>query len=82
MRESVWVSREQVRQRLKDADWGFKRQGKRVEIWKKRGRTQRLSVPHQKKLPEVAVRALFRQAGLSEEQIDAFLHDAETTTTR
>ena len=82
MREGVWVSRDQVRQRLKDAGWGYKRLGKRVEIWKKKGGTQRLAVPPQKKLPEISVRILFRQAGLSEEQIEAFFHNAETTTTR
>ena len=71
----ITVSRPQVIQRLRDAGWGFKRKGKHDEIYKLRGSPQRLNVPTRKMLPEVHVRVILQQAGLTPDQIEKFFGD-------
>lgn len=82
MPEGVWVPRPQLLARLREAGWSFKRHGKRVEIWKKAGTTQRLSVPTQKLVAVPHVRVVLRQAGLLAREIERFLHEADTRTSR
>lgn len=73
------ASREQVIKCLRDAGWGFKRKGKINELWKRKGSTDRISLPTNKKLPVAMVRTILIQAGLSVGDIEAFLKDADIT---
>lgn len=75
MREPIYVSSDQVKRRLKDAGWKFKRETKRVEIWK-RG-TGRMDIPKRDRFQEEYVRILCTQAGLSKSEIDAFLRECD-----
>ncbi len=74
MRETVWVSRDQVIRCLRDQGWSFtKKQTKRVELYKKPGEPQRIVFPKGKMLADTHVRPLLHQAGLSAEEIEDFL---------
>jgi len=73
MREPVWVPRDQVIQRIRQANWTFKKSGRKTDLWKLTGSPQRLPVPKRKTFPENAVRIVLSQAGLSKEQIEEFL---------
>lgn len=70
---SVRVSREQVLNRLREANYTFNRKGKRDELWKKRGTTDYVSLPVNAVYPEPFIRSLFQNAGLTETQINQFL---------
>lgn len=70
------ISREQVINRLREAGWSFKRQASRVEIYKKKGSAQRLSVAHRKQLELPYVRIVLQQAGLTKHQIERFIAGA------
>lgn len=73
MPEEVWITRDQILKRIREAGWSFKRKGKRVEIYKLKGSTKRLTLPTNKAFPENYVRILLRQAGLSLKEIQEFL---------
>lgn len=73
---SVWISREQVVRRVREAKWKFSDQSGRVEIYKRDGGTQRMDIPRRDYLPESLVRIVLKQAGLSRDQIEQFLKDA------
>lgn len=76
MPEPIFVSREQVIKCLRGAGWHFKRTGKRTEIWKKKGSTQRTSLPTNKTFSEKSVRVVLSQAGFSADDIECFLRES------
>lgn len=67
------VSRAQVMARLRDAGWGFHRRAKRVEIWKKRGSPDRITLPTNDLLDAALCRAILHEAGLRPHQIESFI---------
>ncbi len=67
------ISREQVYRRVRDAGWRFKRRAKRVEIWKKPGSAQRLSLPLCDAYEEVLARIVLSQAGLTPTEVNDFI---------
>jgi hypothetical protein len=67
------ATREQVINKLRAAGYRFKRDAWRVSIFKKQGGTHRIEVPKRDILDEEWVRAAFRQADITREEIDEFL---------
>ena len=67
------VSRAQVLARLRDAGWGFHRRAKRVEIWKKHGSPDRITLPLNDMLDPIFCRAILREVGLRPHQIESFI---------
>lgn len=67
------ISREQILRRIRVAGWHFKRQGKRVEIWRNPQNKQRLNVPQRKQYTETQVRMVLSKAGLTHAEIEEFL---------
>ena len=59
--------------RIRDAGWTFKRQAKHVEIWKKPGAPQRLTVPRCDSYEDSLARVVLSQAGLTPDSINAFI---------
>ena len=73
---SVWISRNQVIARLREANWQYSTQTKRVEIYKLKGSPKRMDVPIKDYFPDVYARILLKQAGLTRDQIEEFLKAA------
>lgn len=69
----VRVQKDLLTARLRDAGFGFKRQGKRVGIWKRKGSTDRVDVPRRSWFTESQARHVLTQAGLSSAEINDFL---------
>lgn len=67
------ISREQVINRLRAANYSFKRKGDRVEIYRQHGTGQRVNVSLRDVLDEKYVQVVLRQAGISESEIKKFL---------
>lgn len=67
------IQREQVINRLREANYSFSRQADRVEIWRQRGTGQRVNVARRDLLDEKYVQIVLKQAGLSDQEIRAFL---------
>jgi len=76
VREAVWVPRDQVIKCLRERGWSFKRQTKRVEIYKLKGETDRLPIDKRKSFPENYVRTVLAQAGLNPAEIEQFLKES------
>ena len=72
----ISVPREQVRERLLRAGFTFKRSADRVEIYRQKGTIRRVALPRRDLIPEVSVRIILSQAGLSPADIDDFLKHA------
>jgi hypothetical protein len=73
---SVWVSRKQIVRRLRDANWEYSSETKRVEIWKRSGSVDRMDVPKKDKFPVLHVRVMLKQAGIPPDKIEEFLNAA------
>ena len=73
MHDELVVSRQQVVTRLRLAGWGYDRKGKHVELWRKKGSVDRLILPFRNTYPESVLVPVFRNAGLSQSEIDEFL---------
>ena len=73
MRDPVFISRDQLIRCLRDAGWSHKAEKRRVELYKKPGSPERLSISKRKSHPESYVRMVLGQAGLRREQIEEFL---------
>lgn len=58
---------------LREHGWTFKRQGKRRDIWKKKGDTSRVPVPRSAFIDSRIALIVLRQAGLSSPEIEEFL---------
>jgi len=65
------ITREQVVARLREANYHFERRADRVEIYK--NGVQRVGVPRRDQLPELSVRTILHQAGLTADQVERFL---------
>jgi hypothetical protein len=70
------ITREQVRNRLLQAGWHFKRQAEKVDLYRKPGSALRVALPRRDLLPEVSVRTILAQAGLTQADIEQFLRQA------
>lgn len=72
---SIWVPTPQLVQRLRDAGYRFKRQADRVQIYKESGSTRRVNVPRRDFVTDNDARAILRNAGLTDGQVEKFLED-------
>jgi hypothetical protein len=72
----VSISRQQVVNRLRDANYKYHDKGKHVEIYRQQGTGQRVVVPLRDLLPEQSVRIVLSQAGLSQQEIADFIAGA------
>ena len=73
------IDRERFINKIRSLDYRFNQQGKRVSIWRKKGGTHFVSVPHTKLLAEDFARHALRQCGLDEDEIQEFLAAARTS---
>ncbi len=62
--------------KIRDLNYTFKERKKRVELWRKRGSTHYISVPHTELLEEDFVISTLRQAGCADADIRAFIASA------
>jgi hypothetical protein len=71
----MMISREQVANRVGAAGWEFSREGRRVYIYRRKGfgNAQRIDLPKRDLYPELTVRTILRQAGISPGEIEAFI---------
>lgn len=67
------ISRQQYINKLRELDYTFKRQAKRVDLWRKRGGTHYIAVPQTDRLEDEFVTSSLRQAGCRHEEIQSFL---------
>ena len=69
------ISRDQVANRVAAAGWVYSREAKRVYIFRKKGsgNAQRIDLPKRDLYPEITVRIILSQAGLSSKEIEAFI---------
>ena len=74
----MMISRDQVANRIGEAGWTFSREGRHVYIYRKRGRgnAQRIDLPKKDLYPELTVRTILIQAGISNRDIEAFIRGA------
>jgi len=70
------ISREQVINRLRAADFHFKKKKKRIELYRQSGTGLRVDVPLTDLLSDKQVRIILGQARLTELQIHEFLKSA------
>lgn len=66
------ISRQQFINKLRGLDDTFKRQAKRVDLWRKKGGTHYIPLPQNDRLEEEFVTSALRQAGCSAKEIRAF----------
>ena len=77
MPESRAVKKKQLLNCLRRHDCTFKRQGKRRDLWRKRGSTTRIAVPRNVLIDSRVAIVVLKQAGLSEKEIEEFLRDVD-----
>ena len=75
---SFWLStpvirRDQFINKIRELGYRHKRSTERVDIYKKRGQTHRITIPRRKDLDEKYVRSTLRQAGCTTENIESFI---------
>ena len=72
------ISSDQVANRVGKAGWTLGDQTKRVYIYRKKGSgsAQRIVLPKRDLYPELLVRTVLRQAGLTHREIEAFIEGA------
>lgn len=64
--------------KLHELNYTFKKEKKRISIWRKRGGTHIVSLPHNMKLADEYVKSTLRQCGLNEAEILAFVTSAKS----
>lgn len=64
---------EQVVNRLREANFTHKRQAPNVDLWRQKGTQKRVSVPRRDLLEEGIVKVILHQAGLTDDEILAFI---------
>ncbi len=72
------VRRESFVNKIRELNYTFKSQQKRTYLWRKIGGTHYISVPKADWLEDHFVRSALRQAGESEERIEAFMVSAKS----
>ena len=72
------ISRDQVANRVGKAGWTLSDQTKRVYLYRKigSGSAQRIVLPKRDLYPELLVRTILHQAGLTRDEIEAFIEGA------
>jgi hypothetical protein len=75
-RDVVWISRDQIVARVREANWRLSTQTPRVDIYKLANSARRMDIPKKDFFPENAVRVILRSAGLTRDEIDDFLMKA------
>lgn len=71
------IGRQQLINKLRDLGYTYKRKGKRVEIWRRKGGTHCVGIPTNAKVDEDNVMAILRQCGVPENDITAFIGAAK-----
>ncbi len=77
MPEPKAVKKKQLLNCLRRHDYTFKRQGKRRDIWKKKGSTRRIDVPRNALIDSRIAVIVLGQAGLSRQEIEEFLRGVD-----
>jgi len=67
------ISREQLLTRVREEGYSFKRQTDKVDLYRKKGSTDRITIDRNKSFEESYVRVVLKQAGLTDEDITALL---------
>jgi hypothetical protein len=67
------ISRGQIRERLRDANYTYSERGKRTEIWRQRGSGQRVGLPFRDYFTIDETGTILKQAGLTVPEIKDFL---------
>ena len=67
------VRKEAFINKIRELNYTYKKQQKRVDLWRKAGGTHFISVPRRDLLDEEFVSSSLRQAGVSEEEIRTFI---------
>lgn len=73
----LFVEKPHVVARLREAGFTHARQAPRVDLWRKPGTLLRVNVPRRQRLTEINARAILREAGLSEAEVEQFFRDAD-----
>ncbi len=77
MPEPKAVQKKQLMNCLRAHGWTFKRQGKRRDIWKKKGDTSRVPVPRDAFIDTRLAIIVLQQAELSSDEIEKFLRSVD-----
>lgn len=72
----IWISRDQIYARLKEAKWRHSTQTQRVEILRQTGTGKIMNLPKKDYFPESAVWGILKSAGLTRPEIEDFLKKA------
>lgn len=75
-RDVVWISRDQIVARVREANWRLSTQTPRVDIYKLANSARRMDIPKKDFFPEISVRAILKSAGLTRDQVEDFLKKA------
>ena len=67
------ISRQQLINRLRDADYTYVNQAKRTELWRQKGGTQRVAVPLCDFFTEQEAAWILTQAGLARHEVEGFI---------
>lgn len=67
------ISTNTLRNFVRDHGFGFKKQGRRRDIYKRAGDPHRMMLPRTSSVDDDFARSLLRQAGIDEDQIEAFI---------
>lgn len=78
MSEPVWITKEQIIGRLREASYKFEDQNKTTECWR-RGKDM-VYINKRDAFPDKAARVILGQAGLTIAQIDAFMNYCSKTS--
>jgi hypothetical protein len=70
------LSRNSFINKIRELGYTFKTKQKRTELWRKKGGTHCIMVPLRNDLEESFVVSSLRQAGISDEEIQAFIRSA------
>ena len=72
------VRRETFINKIRELDYSYRRQQKRTSLWRQGGGTHRIALPANEMLEDEYVTSTLRQAGCSEDAIQAFLKSAKS----
>ena len=67
------VHRPTLLNKIRELGFGYKKRQRRTDLWRKKGATNRITLPLTEELDDSYVRSVLRQNGQSEEEINRFL---------
>lgn len=67
------IRRSHLINKLREQNYRFKRSGQRVDIYKKKGQSQRVMLQRKKQFDTKTVRNLLRHCGCTEAEIEEFI---------